>query len=99
MFVGRDTFLGMAKTRKVQVTLEETEYATLVSLARMQGKKVAAVVRESIRKYSLSPDVRRVKRKALQDLLSLPPTPVPGSHQKWKHQYGELKIRTKSNKR
>ena len=89
----------MAKTRKVQVTLEETEYATLVSLARMEDKKVAAVVRESIRKYSLSPDARRAKRKALQDLLSLPPTPVPGSYQKWKHQYGELKIRTKSNKR
>ncbi len=99
MFVAAIPFLSMAKTRKVQITLEETEYTTLVSLARMEGKKVAAVVRESIRKYSLSPDARRVKRKALQDLFSLPPTPVPGSYQKWKHQYGELKIRTKSNKR
>jgi hypothetical protein len=44
----------MARTRKVQITLEETEYATLVRLARMEGKKLAAVVRESIRKYSLS---------------------------------------------
>jgi hypothetical protein len=65
----------------------------------VEGKKLAAVVREWIRKYSLSPDARRAKRKALQDLLSLPPTPVPGSYQKWKHQYGKLKIRTKSSKR
>jgi hypothetical protein len=88
----------MAKTRKVQITLEEAEYAALVRLARMEDKKLAAVVRESIRKYSLSPEAQRAKIKALHDLLSLPPTPVPQSIQKWKHQYRELKIKTKSKK-
>ena len=89
----------MAKTRKVQITLEEAEYAALVRVARAEDKKLAAVVRESIRKYSLSPEARRSKLKALQDLLSLPPVPVPKTYQKWKGQYGEFKIKNRSTRR
>ena len=49
----------MPKTRKVQVTLEETQYEELARIAERDGKKMAAVVRESIERYCLDPEARQ----------------------------------------
>lgn len=81
----------MPKTRKIQVTLDNQEYELLARIARREHKKLAAVVRESIHKYSIYPESERAKRKALEDLFSLPPTPVPESYRDWKLQYNDLK--------
>ncbi len=81
----------MAKTRKVQVTLEQNEYDALAKVARRNGKKLAAVVRESIRRYTLLPEGDRETREALKDLLNLPPTPAPGNYSDWEQEYGAAK--------
>lgn len=86
------------KTKKIQVTLDEEDYQTLADIARRQGRKLAALVRESIQKYSVRPEAERAKREALERLLSLPPTPVPKSYQQWKREYGALKTKTKGRK-
>jgi predicted DNA-binding protein len=83
------------KTRKVQVTLPEEEFERLESIARSQGRKLAAVVRESVIKYCLEPESRRIKQEALEELLAVPPTPVPESYQTWKQEYNELKTKAR----
>ncbi len=85
----------MLKTRKIQVTLEKEEFENLAQMARREGKKLAAVVRESIRKYSVWPETERTKRAALEELFSLPPTPVPKSCHQWKREYLALKTKDK----
>ena len=47
---------------------------------------------------NLTPEAERVKRKALQKLLSLQPTPAPEIYGDWKHQYGGLKTNIKKDK-
>jgi hypothetical protein len=81
----------MSKTRKIQVTLIEKEYELLAQIARRDGKKMAAVVRESILKYSLHPEAEQAGRKALEDLFSLPPTPVPKAYKDWESRYHDYK--------
>jgi predicted DNA-binding protein len=88
----------MRKTRKIQVTLEEEQYKQLTQIAVRDGKKLAGVVRESIEKYCLAPEKERTKQQALQELLSLEPAPAPENYRDWKHQYGELKTKTKKTK-
>ncbi len=81
----------MTKTKKVQVTLEEHEYDALAKIARRNGKKLAAIVRESIHRYTLLPEGDRQAREALEDLLNLPPTPVPDIYSDWEHEYSAAK--------
>lgn len=77
----------MGKTRKVQVTLDEEVYEQLADLARREERKLAAVVRESIVRYCIEPDVRRRKQDALDGLLALDPTPVPVDYAEWETEY------------
>jgi predicted nucleic acid-binding protein len=85
----------VSKTKNIQVTLEEDQYEKLSRIARREGKKLAGVVRESIEKYCLTPEVERTKREALRELLSLEPTPPPYRYEEWKYEYGELKTKAK----
>ena len=80
----------MVKTRKVQVTLDEAEYETLARIAERDGRKLAAVVRESIARYCLAPEAKRVKRGALEKVLSLS-VPAPTDYRDWKRRYATLK--------
>ena len=84
----------MSGTKKVQVTLEDREYEVLARIARKEGKKLAAIVRESIRRYALPPESDRCRREALEDLLSLQPTSVPADYAEWERQYGALKLKS-----
>lgn len=81
----------MIRTRKIQVTLKEEEYEKLARIARRKGQKLAAVVRESIRKYELEPETTRARRQALETLLTLPPVAVPQRYEDWEEEYGALK--------
>lgn len=75
----------------MQVTLEEREYKAVADIARKTERKVAAVVRESIRRYALLPEEDRERQAALLELLSLPPTPVPVNYSDWEEEYGARK--------
>jgi hypothetical protein len=89
----------MAETRKVQVTLERDEYESLTRIAHRSGKKLAAVVRECVRRYALHPEADRGRREALDELLALPPTPVPDDYADWEQKYGGLKTKTRKTAR
>lgn len=79
----------MSKTQKIQVTLEPEDYARVAEIARRAGKKLAAVVRESIVQYCLGPEQRRQRLEALRRLETLEiPT---GDYAEWKQRYAELK--------
>jgi predicted DNA-binding protein len=84
--------------KKVQVTLEDEQYRKLVQLAQREGRKLATVVRQSVEKYCLEPEALRRKREALEDLLQLPPTPVPADYSEWKRTYGAIKTKSKTKK-
>lgn len=81
----------MAKTRKIQVTLEEAQYEALAQIAERDGKKLAAVVRESVVQYCLCPEARKAKRQALKALLE-ESAPPPEEYAAWKRQYLDLKV-------
>lgn len=80
----------MVKTRKVQVTLEESEYESLARIAERDGKKLAAVVRESIVLYCLGPEARKAKERALESLLA-ESAPPPEDYATWEREYADLK--------
>jgi len=88
----------MPKTRKVQVTLGADEYDGLARIARQEKKKLAAVVRESIRKYILQPEDERLRRRALEMLMALPPTEVPENYRDWERTFSELKTKSRQRK-
>ena len=77
----------MAKTRKVQVTLDDDIYERLADIARRQERKLAAVVRESIVRYCIEPDVQRRKHAALDALEELDPSPAPVDYTDWEAEY------------
>jgi hypothetical protein len=81
----------MPRSRKVQVTLDETEYDALAKVAKRSGRKLAAVVRESIARYCLEPEAKREMREALEDLKSLS-VPAPENYEEWEREYSGLKI-------
>ncbi len=81
----------MAKTRKIQVTLDEAQYEQLAEIARREDKKLARVVRESIVRYCIEPAVERKRQEALQTLMALEPTPVPEDYAGWESEYARLK--------
>jgi len=80
----------MAKTRKVQVTLEEKQYRLLEQIARRDGRKLAAVVRESIVRYCVEPEERDRRQRALRALGALD-TPVPADYGDWEREYSANK--------
>ena len=49
----------MSRSHKVQVTLNEVEYAAVRRRAEAEGRKYASVVREAIQEYCVNPDRRR----------------------------------------
>jgi len=87
----------MAKTRKIQVTLEESQYEKLAEIAERDGKKLAAVVRESIGRYCLDPELKKAKKDALKALLAVSAAP-PEDYSSWEREYAALKTETKDSK-
>ena len=87
------TLIDMAKTRKIQVTLEESQYAALARIAERDEKKLAAVVRESIVRYCLEPESKKAKREALKALLAMSAA-APEDYASWEREYVSLKSET-----
>lgn len=83
----------MSRGHKVQVTLNEAEYAAVRRRAEAEGRKHASVVREAIQEYCVKPDRRRRQREALEALRNMPPAPVPESWSEWKREYSRLKTK------
>jgi hypothetical protein len=87
----------MAKTRKIQVTLEESQYEKLAEIAERDGKKLAAVVRESVVRYCLGPESKKAKQEALKALLAVSAV-APEDYASWERDYAALKTETKGSK-
>jgi hypothetical protein len=87
----------VAKTRKIQVTLEESQYETLARIAERDGKKLAAVVRESIERYCLGPESKKAKREALNALLTVSEA-APEDYASWESEYAALKTEAKDSR-
>ena len=81
----------MARTHKVQVTLDEEQYAAVSRISRRDGCKLAAVVREAVEEYCVAPEARRRRLDAIDDLYTLDPTPVPVDQKQWEREYSRLK--------
>ena len=81
----------VAKTHKVQVTLDEGQYAALARMSRRRGRKLAAVVREAVEEYCVAPEDRRRRLDAIDALYSLEPVPVPVDQEQWEREYSSLK--------
>lgn len=81
----------MSRGHKVQVTLNEVEYAAVRRRAEAEGRKHASVVREAIQEYCVKPDKRRRQLEALEAIDALPPAPVPASWREWNEEYSRLK--------
>ena len=84
------------KTRKVQVTLDEAQYASLHRAAVRNGRKVAAVVREAIEQYCIEPETRRRQLEAIDDLYAMEPVPAPADWAEWEREYSRLKTRERA---
>jgi hypothetical protein len=79
----------MAK-KKIQVTLDEARYDELARIAQQRGKKLAAVVRESIERYCLGPEAEKARKEALEELFALE-APAPDDYAEWKREYSRRK--------
>ncbi len=83
----------MAKNRKIQVTLEEDQFEKLAEIAKRDGKKLAAVVRESVVQYCLGPESKKARQDALKALLA-ESAPPPEEYASWEQEYSRLKTET-----
>ena len=81
----------MTRTHKVQVTLDEEQYAAVSRISRRGGRKLAAVVREAVEEYSVAPEARRRRLDAIDTLYSLDPAPAPVDQEQWEREYSSLK--------
>ena len=84
------------KTRKVQVTLDEAQYASLHRAATRNGRKLASVVREAIEQYCIEPETRRRQLEAIDDLYAMEPVPAPADWAEWEREYSRLKTRERA---
>ena len=76
--------------------MEESQYEKLAQIADRDGKKLAAVVRESIERYCLGPESKKAKREALKALLSVSAT-APEDYSSWEREYAALKTEAKDS--
>jgi ferritin-like protein len=81
----------MSRNHKVQVTLDDVEYAAVRRRAEAEGLAHAAVVREAVQEYCVKPDKRHRQLEALAAIDALPPAPVPSSWAEWKREYSAMK--------
>ena len=81
------------KTRKVQVALDEAQYASLHRVAVRDGRKLAAVIREAIEQYCIEPETTRRQLEAIDDLYAMEPVPAPANWAEWEREYSRLKTR------
>ena len=81
----------MPRTRKIQVTLDESQYAAVSRISRANGRKLAAVVREAVQRYCVEPEARRRRLDAIDALYNMEPAPVPSDLEQWEREYSALK--------
>ena len=84
----------MSRTRKIQVTLDERQYAAVSRISRADGRKLAAVVREAVERYCVEPEARRRRLEAIDALYAMEPAPAPTDLEQWEREYGERKTGT-----
>jgi len=82
----------MTEPRRVQVTLDARSYATVSRIARREGRKLAAVVREAVEQYYVAPETRQRQLDAVDRLVAMEPLPAPGSLSEWNREYSRLKV-------
>jgi hypothetical protein len=79
----------MAKTKRVQVLLEPSEFDALERLAQDRGASVAELIRHAVRVQYLKVSDRARRMRAVDFFLGLPDTPLPA----WKVLKEELEDR------
>ncbi len=82
----------MGDARRVQVTLDARGYAAVSRIARREGKKLAAVVREAVEQYCVLPEARQRRLEAIDRLYATGAGPAPESLPEWERRYSRLKI-------
>ena len=81
----------MPRTRKIQVTLDERQYAAVSRISRSDGRKLAAVVREAVERYCVEPEARRRRLDAIDALYAMEAAPAPADLEQWEREYGNRK--------
>ena len=81
----------MGDARRVQVTLDARGYAAVSRIARREGKKLAAVVREAVEQYCVLPEARQRRLEAIDRLYATGAGPTPESLPEWERRYSRLK--------
>ena len=82
----------MGDARRIQVTLDARAYASVSRIARREGKKLAAVVREAVEQYCVLPEARQRRLEAIDRLYVAGTVPAPDSLPEWERQYSRLKV-------
>ena len=81
----------MGDARRVQVTLDARGYAAVSRVARREGKKLAAVVREAVEQYCVLPEARQRRLEAIDRLYATGTVSAPESLPEWERRYSRLK--------
>ena len=84
----------MSWTRKIQLTLDERQYAAVSRISRTDGRKLAAVVREAVERYCVEPEARRRRLEAIDALYAMETAPAPTDLKQWEREYDERKTGT-----
>lgn len=61
-------------------------------IARREGRKLAAVVREAVEQYYVAPETRQRQLDAVDRLVAMEPLPAPKSLSEWNREYSRLKV-------
>ncbi len=77
--------------RKAQVLFTEDQYTRLQRIAKGEGKKLGALLRDAAEQVYLRRARTREKAQAVRDLLALGLLPAPDDYEAWEAQYLQQK--------
>lgn len=73
--------------RKAQVLFTVDQYTRLQEIAKREGKKLGALLRDAAEQVHLRKARAEEKARAVRSLLALGPIPAPDDYEAWEEQY------------
>jgi hypothetical protein len=77
--------------RKAQVLFTDDQYTQLEAIAKREGKKLGALLRDAAVQVHLRKARAQEKARAVRELLALAAVPAPDDYEAWERQYLQAK--------
>ncbi len=82
----------MLYTRKAQVLFTKDQFIALQEISFKTHKKIGALIREAVVKTYIDEKRKTDIAQAVDNILTLPPTPAPANYNNWEKEYTKSEL-------